>query len=312
MGSKNRLKRILAREQVSFLLRSRKHWAGHLNLAREYIGTALKNADPARVVLILGAGWGLEVPWHHAPIGTFGWDADPLSRIGTFLRHRRWAPWVYSDITGAFEALDRVSRRVQVPEGMWVLRPAPAAAKRLAGLLPSIIPSQKVLSEWIEEYRPATIICANVLGQIKAMAYRIVELAFKPRNPWEVDQDMIDPLQVALDAWVAKTVRGILTVLRRSNSKLYLLHDRGVIHQDTDLGLGEWKDSWLEQMKTSEQSLDVSDPLVGVDVLEEFMDIPCQSKKRWIWPVAADQIHVIEALTFDVTALSNTKLPSTG
>ena len=300
MGSKFRLKRLLAMEQVSFLRRSRKHWGTHLNLAREFIGSALKNADPARSVLILGAGWGLEIPWRHAPIGTFGWDFDPLSRLGTFMRHRRWVHWIFDDVTGALVELDRVSRRTQVLEGMWVPRPASAAAKRLAGLLPSVIPSTRALEAWIEEYRPGTIICANMLGQIKPVAHRIVELAFKPRNPWVTDQDMADPLQDALEVWTARVVRAILLALRQSGSSLYLLHDRGVIHQDADIALSEWADPWTRQLNTSERNLEVSDPLPGVDVLKELSQLNCRNKNRWIWPLGPGQIHVVEALAYAV------------
>ncbi|MDR1840338.1 MAG: hypothetical protein LBQ86_00210 [Holophagales bacterium] len=298
MASKFRLKRLFAKEQISFLRRPRKHWGTHLNLAREFIGSALKNVDLARPALILGAGWGLEIPWRLAPVGAYGWDMDPLSRLGTFTRHLRWVPWVFEDVTGAFAELDRVARRTQVLEGRWVLRPALAAAKRLAGLLPSVIPSTRALDAWIREYRPGTIICANILGQILPMAHRIIEQAFKPRNPWVTDQDMADPLQDALDAWTARAVRAILSTLSQSGSNIYLLHDRGVIHQDADVALGEWTDPWTKQLRTSERDLEVSDPLPGVDVLKEFSQLVCRYKNRWLWPLGPAQVHVVEALVY--------------
>jgi hypothetical protein len=285
-------------EQLAFLRRSRKHWGSHLNFAREFIGSALQNANPARSVLILGAGWGLEIPWRSAPIGTFGWDADPLSRFGTYMRHRRWAHWMFSDFTDAFAELDKLAHRLQIMEGRWALRPAPAAARRMAGLLPSFTPSPKALEAWIREYSPGTIICANVLGQIKPMAYRMVELAFKPRTPWVADQDIADPLQNALDEWTAKVVRSLLNVLRQSGSDIYMLHDRGVVHQDADLALGEWTDPWPEQLRASESALDISDPLPGIDILQELDSLSCKNKNRWIWPVGAEQIHIVEALEY--------------
>jgi hypothetical protein len=298
MGFKFRLNRLLAREQISFIRRPRKHWGAHLALAREFIGSALKSADPARPTLILGAGPGLEIPWRLAPVNTFAWDAAPLSRLGTFIRHRRWPQWVFKDITSAFEGLDVVSRRVQIMEGRWALRPVYKAARRLAGLLPSVPHSPKALDAWIEEYCPGTIICANVLGQIKPLAYRIVELAFKPRNPWVDDQDLVDPLQDALEIWISKLLASILNSLRKSGSNLYLLHDKGVIHQDADIALGDWTDSWLEQLKTMEKNLDVSDPWSGVDVLTELNSLNCLAKNRWIWPVGPAQIHIVEALAY--------------
>ena len=298
MGSKSRLNRLFASERRSFLRRSRKHWGNHISRAREFIGSALTNADPERPVLILGAGWGLEIPWHLAPAATTGWDADPFSRLGTFISHRRWPPWVFGDITGALAELDRVSRRVQYVEGKYTLRPTPDAAKRLAGLMPSVIPSSKQLDAWIQENHPGTIICANILGQIRPLAYKVVESAFKPRLPWQVDQDLADPLQNALEAWTARTLRAILDVLRKSGSSLYLLHDRGVINQDADLALGQWADSWLEQLNTSESCLEIIDPLSGIDFLKELCELPCQTKKRWIWHLGPGQTHVVEALAY--------------
>jgi hypothetical protein len=242
MGFKFRLNRLLAKEQNSFVRRPHRHWGAHLSRAREFIASALKNADPARPTLILGAGPGLEIPWRSAPANTFGWDAAPYSRLRTFIRHRRWPPWIFKDLTSAFEQLDVVSRRVQVLEGRFSLRPVDRAAKRLAGLLPSVPYTPKALEAWIGEYRPGTIICANVLGQIKPLAYRIVELAFKPRTPWVADQDLADPLQEALEIWISKVLVSILHILRQSGSNLYLLHDRGVVHQDADIALGGWAD----------------------------------------------------------------------
>jgi hypothetical protein len=293
-----RLKRLFAREQMAFLMRPRSGWENHLGLARGFIGSALENADPTRSVLILGAGWGIEVPWKLAPIGTFGWDADPFSRLGTWVRHRRRPQWVFDDLTGSFAELDRVSRRVQVREGMWVPRPADAAARRLAGLLPSIPCAPMALEAWIGEYRPGTIICANVLGQIKPAAHSIVEMAFKPRDPWVLDTDLNDPLREALDAWTAKVAKAVLAVLGQSGSSLYLLHDRGVVHEDADVSLGEWTDDWTKQLRSEKKSLEVSDPLPDVNVLEELAPRTCREKTRWIWPLGPAQLHVMEAVSF--------------
>jgi hypothetical protein len=168
----------------------------------------------------------------------------------------------------------------------------------LAGLLPSAPHSPNALEAWIEKYRPGTIVCANVLGQIKPLAYRIVELAFKPRIPWVADQDLADPLQDALEIWISKVLSSILHILRQSGSNLYLLHDRGVVHQDADIALGDWTDSWLEQLQTKEKNLDVSDPWPGVDVLNELNSLSCMAKSRWIWPLGPAQIHVVEALAY--------------
>lgn len=298
MAISRRLKRMLAAEQISFMRRSRKHWGSHLARARDFIGAALKGADPSRPVLILGAGCGLEIPWNLAPADTFGWDAAPLSRLWTCLRHHRWPPWVFDDMTGAFGELDKVSRRSTVIPGRWTLRPAHSAARRLAGLLPSVPVVPCALREWIVEHRPGAIVCANVLGQLKPIAMRIIERAFRPMSPWVSDPDLKDPLQEALDIWIARLLRAIVDVLRDSNSALCLLHDRAVIHQDADIALGGWEDSWAEQLKTSERILEASDPLSGVDFLNELNGLSCRAKERWIWPLAPKQIHIVEALAY--------------
>jgi hypothetical protein len=129
------------------------------------------------------------------------------------------------------------------------------------------------------------------------MAHRIVELAFKPRDPWVADPDLPDPLHEALDAWSAKLARAVLTVLGDSGSSLCLLHDRGVVHEDADISLGDWTDPWTKQLVTTKTSLDVSDPLPGVDVLEELAARQCVEKRRWVWPLAPGQIHVVEAIS---------------
>ena len=300
MPISRRLKLMLAAEQISFMRRSRKHWGHHLARARDFIGAALAGTDPSRPVLILGAGFGLEIPWKLAPANTFGWDAAPLSRLWTCLRHRRWPPWVFDDMTGAFDELDKVAHRSAVVPGRWTLRPAQSAAKRLAGLMPSIPVSPRALRAWIGEHRPGAIICANVLGQLKPMAMRIIERSFKPMSPWVSDPELKDPLQEALDIWNARLLRAILDVLRDSDSALCLLHDRAVIHQEADIALGGWEDSWTGQLKTSERFLEASDPLSGVDFVAELNGLPCRTKERWIWPLAPKQIHIVEALAYGI------------
>jgi hypothetical protein len=203
-------------------------------------------------------------------------------------------------MTSAFNELDKVSRRSAVIPGRWTLRPSHSAAKRLAGLMPSIPVAPRALREWIGEHRPGTIVCANVLGQLKPMAQRIIERAFRPMSPWVSDPELKDPLQEALDIWIAKLLKAILDVLRDSNSTLCLLHDRAVIHQEADIALGGWDDSWGGQIKTSEVILEASDPLSGVDFVAELNGLPCRRKERWIWPLAPKQIHIVEALAYGI------------
>ena len=301
MSFKKRFGRMLAAEQLAFLRRRRRLWGEHLERARAFIGDALQNADSSRPILILGAGHGLEIPWGLAPKSAIGWDADPTARVGTLLRHGRFPPWVFDDFTGSMEGLYSVALRVQKREGTWATRPAEVAARRLAGLLPSVPTSPAPLEEWLENNHPGTIICANVLGQVRPTAHRLVELAFKPRDPWLDDPDLEDPLQEALDVWTARAIRAVLAILGQRGAKgagLYLLHDRGVIHNETDLSLGAWADPWTAQLKTGATGLEVEDPLPGVDVLEELKHLRPTSQARWLWPLGPGQTHVVEALAF--------------
>lgn len=102
---------LLAREQRAFLGRDRRAWDSHLAQVRSFLGAGLARADRGRPVWVLGAGSGLEVPWAIAPPGAAGWDADPWSRLRTFLRHRRWPRWEFTDLTGAMAGLDDLARR---------------------------------------------------------------------------------------------------------------------------------------------------------------------------------------------------------
>ena len=104
------LGRDLFHEQWAFLRRDRSEWAEHLEQVRGFLGEGL-GAAGVQPLLVLGAGSGLEVPWKLAPPGTVGWDADPWSRARTFLRHGRWAPWVFQDLTGGMETLSATVRR---------------------------------------------------------------------------------------------------------------------------------------------------------------------------------------------------------
>jgi len=115
-------------------------------------------------------------------------------------------------------------------------------------------------------------------------------------SPWVSDPELHDPLQEALDEWNAKMLRAILGVLRDSNAALFLLHDRAIIHHEADVALGEWADTWQGQLKTSERFLEASDPLSGVDFINELNGLDCRAKERWIWPLARKQIHVVEAI----------------
>jgi len=291
------LSRLLRREQWAFLARDRSAWGEHLARARAFLGEGLAAADPARPVLILGAGSGLEIPWALAPPGTTGWDADPWSRVWTALRHRRWAPWVFADLTGGLAELEAAARRAARESWTGRRRDPDVAALRLAGLLPSLRPDPAPLRAWIDAHRPGTILVANVMGQFGVVAERLVEAAFL-RPPWEVDPDRPDPLATALEAWTGRALQAFLEVLADSGADLWLVHDRAVIFSVGGLELGPWDEAWSRQLGSRGAPIEAGDALAGLDVppLLTTGGRELVHRERWIWPVAAGQRHLVEAL----------------
>jgi len=285
------LRSLLAREQWAFLRRDRLRWEDHLARARAFLGEGLRAGGPA---LVLGAGSGLEVPWALAAPGTTGWDADPSSRFRTFLRHRRWAPWVFGDLTGGMEALGQAAERCARQPWSGRIRGTRTAGRRLAGLLESLRPEAAPLGTWIQAHRPPAILSANVMGQFGVLAQRAVEKAFGGALPWMGD-DEEDLLDDAIRAWTARAVRAYLARLGEAGAPLWLLHDRGVVFGNPPLGLGPAAGSWLDQL-VSPVPLEVDDPLCGVDVAGAFAGRILAGPERWLWPVGPGQIHVMEAI----------------
>lgn len=292
------LSRLLWKEQFAFLGRDRAGWELHLQRVRAFLGEGLERADPDRPVLVLGAGPGLEVPWALAPKRATGWDADPWSRAWTFLRHRRWVPWVFADLTGGLGPLEGLARRCAVEPWSRRRRDPVTAARRLAGLLPSLRPDPAVLRQWIRLHRPGTIVAANVMGQFGVVAQRLAEAHLGPVIQG-LDPDRPDPLQEALDGWTGQVVQAFLAVLRESGAELWLVHDRGVVFSGGGLALGPWRDDWTEQLLAERKPLEVQDPLAGEDVLARLgQPSAFHRKERWIWDLAPGQRHVVEALAW--------------
>lgn len=289
------LSRLLGREQRAFLRRDRSAWKPHLERVRAFLGQGLNAADPGPPVLVLGAGSGLEVPWELAPPQTIGWDAAPSSRLRTFLRHGRWAPWVFEDLTGGLDEMARTARRCLRQSWSGRARPGDVAAKRLAGLLPSLHPAAEPLRDWIPMHGPGTILAANVLGQLGAVAQAVVERAFGRHSPWREDPELADPLAEALDVWTARAVRGLLEALDASGAELWMVHDRGVVFGAAPLRLGPWREPWTAQLEGA-PGFDVLDPLCCVEVPAQLPRYRVESRERWIWELAPEQRHVVEAL----------------
>ncbi|MBI3131900.1 MAG: hypothetical protein HYZ13_11290 [Acidobacteria bacterium] len=289
------LHRHLLSEQRAFLGRDRRAWGDHLLRARAWLGEGLASAPKDRPCLILGAGWGLEVPWSLAPPETWGWDADPLSRVGTLLRHRRWAPWVYEDFTGRLRELSRAARRCARDERVGRRRDPVLAARRLAGILPSFSPTGEPLRAWVEAHRPGAIVVANVLGQLGPVAQALIQRAFRPINPFELPDEASEVLAEALDLWTAAAVRAVLKVLSESGAEVCLLHDRGVAWGDAaPRPLGPWRDPWVAQLPLGHW--EVSDALGDVEVGACFADShEVRARERWWWPVGPGQLHLVEA-----------------
>lgn len=292
------LSRLLRKEQFAFLGRDRAGWGPHLEHVRAFLGEGLQSADPVRPVLVLGAGPGLEVPWALAPPLTTGWDADPWSRAWTFLRHRRWAPWVFADLTGGLAALEATAWRCAIEPWSRRRRDPRVAAQRLAGLLPSLNPDPAILRQWIRQHQPGTILAANVMGQFGVVAQRLVE-GILGTAALELDPDRPDPLNEALEAWTARAVEAFLQVLQESGADLWLVHDRAVIFSGGDLALGPWVDDWTQQLQAERKPLEAHDPLAGRDVLALLGEPRAfQKRERWIWDLAPGQRHLVEALAW--------------
>jgi hypothetical protein len=291
------LSRFLALEQRAFLGRSRRAWGNHLKEARSFFGEALDRADPARPVLILGAGAGLEIPWARAPRSIVGWDADPWSRLRTLFRHRRFPRWVFEDFTGGLLELEVTIQRAQFIPGLGHRRPPWQAGERLAGLLPSLQPQPLALAGWLEAHRPGTVILANVLGQIGCVAQRLVERSFGSFNPWEEDHPVAQRLAESLDAWTARVLNQVLETLERSGAEIWMLHDRAVVWGSGSVYLGPLCGDWAKQLVSSE-ILDVSDPLCGVEPGNAFPGRDRLHFDRWLWFLTQGQLHMMEALAY--------------
>ncbi len=291
------LSRLLRREQWAFLARDRSAWGEHLARVRAFLGEGLQAADPSRPVLILGAGSGLEIPWALAPRDTTGWDADPWSRAWTALRHRRWAPWVFADLTGGLADLEVTARRAARESWTGRRRDPDVAALRLAGLLPSLHPKPAALRAWINAHRPGAILVANVMGQFGVVAERLVEGAFS-WPPWEADPERPDPLATALEAWMGRALRAFLGALAESGADLWLVHDRAVVFSGGALDLGPWAEAWTSQLVSKGAPLEASDPLAGLEVAPLLASNGYETlrRERWLWPVGVGQRHLVEAI----------------
>jgi hypothetical protein len=291
------LSKLLRNEQLAFLTRDHSAWGEHLGQVRAFLGEGLQSADSTRPVLILGAGSGLEVPWALAPSDTTGWDGDPLSRLWTALRHHRWPPWVFEDLTGGLAELEATARRAVREPWSGHRRGRERAKRRLAGLLRSLHPAPAALRTWIGTHRPGTILVANVMGQFGVVAEKVVEGAFGG-PPWDPDPEREEPLMAELEAWTARAIEAFLWVLRESLADLWLVHDRAVLFGEGPLSLGPWEDAWASQLRPRDASLEASDALAGVDVPGLLLGsgTSLAERGRWIWPVGPGQRHLVEAL----------------
>lgn len=285
---------LLAREQRAFLGRDQRPWEEHLGRVRGFLGAGLARADRGRPTWVLGAGSGLEVPWEIAPPATVGWDADPWSRLRTFLRHRRWPRWVFADLTGAMAGLDRLALRcAREPWGSRRVRSREQARIRLAGLLPSLEIDPRALRQGLSTAPPGTLLSANVMGQFGAVAQRLLAAHL---GAWWEEPFPPEDLAEALDAWIARILRAHLQALADSVSELWLVYDRGVVHGGEKLALGPWSEPWPEQIGGRGHA-ELEDPLAGVDpiTLLTAEGRTLYRQERWLWPLGPGQTHLVEA-----------------
>ena len=281
-------------EQSAFLRRKNREWRHHLQRVHHFIGESLRQAPPDRPVLILGAGSGLEIPWTLAPRGTTGWDLDPLSRFRTLLRWRRWPDWVFEDFTGSLEGLVAVTRRSVRQPGSDRLRDPELAARRLAGLLPSLHPKPEALRLWLETHRPGLVVGANWMGQLGGIAQRLVEREFGKICPWVEDPEAPDPLEDALQVWTQRVLQAHLELLRDSGAQLCLVYDRALVHGSSPVQLGTFQADWTKQLHAPGR-LTLTDLLGGLQVEPLLPNLTyCE---RWLWTLSREQRHLVEAVT---------------
>lgn len=290
-----RLSTFFLAEQSAFLRRRNREWRHHLQRIRTFIGESLQRAPRDRPVLILGAGSGLEVPWDLAPRQSTGWDMDPASRLRTLMRWRRWPDWVFGDLTGSLEELQSLARRSIRQPGSDRARNPEVAARRLAGLIPSLHPEPRQLQQWLEQHRPALVVSANWMGQLGVVAQRLVEREFGRSSPWPEDPEDPDPLSEALDLWIGRVLQTHIQLLKACGAELCLVYDRAVIHGSTPLQLAPFQPEWTRQLQ-SPVDLSLSNPLPGMAV-ETLLPEPIQWE-RWLWTISKEQRHLIEAVTW--------------
>ncbi len=288
------LPKLLSREQAAFLRRPRRGWEAHLGQVRAFLGEGLATADPGRPVLVLGAGSGLEVPWGRLRGPAVGWDADPWSRLRTFLRHHRWLPWIFEDLTGSFGPLQALLERTLRPTGLPHSR-LDTARCRLAGLIPGLPVQPNGLACHLERLRPGTVLVANVLGQLGVMAELLVASAFKPHSPWESDPERPDPLAEAVDRWTSRVLVSVLGQLGASGADLWMVHDRMVFHGEVAPVLGPSAPHWRDQLEGG--TWEASDPWVNLDPRQLLGGAPLRCE-RWVWSLAPNQHHLMEGLRF--------------
>lgn len=287
-----KLSTLFLAEQSAFLRRRTREWRQHIQRVRGFIGESLERAPRDRPVLILGAGSGLEIPWDLAPPRTTGWDLDPTSRLRTCLRWRRWPDWVFEDFTGGLDELQTLVRRSIHKPGSDRLRDTGLAARRLAGLIPSIDPDPRILRQWLERKRPSLVVGANWMGQLGVVAQRLVEKEFRHGSPWVGDPEAPDALSEALDQWVRRTIQSHVQVLRECGAELCMVYDRAVIYGDTPVQLGPFQADWTRQLQAP-GCLTLSDPLMGL-AAEHLLQEPARWE-RWLWSLSPGQCHLMEA-----------------
>jgi hypothetical protein len=204
---------------------------------------------------------------------------------------------MYGDLTGGLTELEATARRAVAEPWSGHRRDRDTAEKRLAGLLPFLHPDPAFLKVWIRDHRPGTILVANVMGQFGVVAERVVETTFGG-PPWDPDPDRADPLAEAMEAWTWRAVTAFLGALRESGADLWLVHDRAVVFSGGTLELGPWEEVWARQVRSGAPVLEASDALAGVMVpgLLAGQGLEVARKERWIWPLAPEQRHLVEAL----------------
>ncbi|WP_422139516.1 hypothetical protein [Endozoicomonas sp. ALC020] len=190
--------------------RNKKAWQPHLEQTRAAINAAIKEADPAEPILILGSGLGLDLPLqtlNDHPTGALLFDAVKPPQLAAKLKQYPNIKFELRDVTGLLEELcsNFSSKKISLPTS------APLPLKGFSLAISVNMLSQIPLSfsnsppEGDAEIRMMTAIQKAHIMTLKAMGFTILLISDYERH--EYKDDGIEVITtVAYPLWPGKPV----------------------------------------------------------------------------------------------------------